>query len=158
MSVQPTTDEPVRVVLKGFFNTLNDLNDALADEINVLLQAPPSQAKEVFPKAEFAFRELEYLINDLAIIIADERKKIEGFKLFPILLRAHELAKDSEALKQEVSQHQTPDPPKQTQNQTPKTHEFRSRTPSKVTFWKEAPRRYWMICKKPPENRTNLRS
>ena len=73
----------------------------------MLLQAPPAKAKEVFPKTEFAFRELEYLINDLAIIIADERKKIENLKLFPIFLRAHELARDSGALKKQVSIHPT---------------------------------------------------
>jgi len=102
MAVQPTTQEQVKIVLNGFFNTNNDLNDALADEINVLLQAQPNKTKEVFPKTEFAYRELEYLVNDLSLIIAEERAKLKRLKLFPILLRALELAKDSGELSKEV--------------------------------------------------------
>ena len=102
LAVQPTTEEPVRVVLTGFFNTLNTLNDTLADEINATLQASPDKAKEVLPKTEFAFRELEYLINDLAVIIEDERNKIKKLNLYPIYLRAFELAKDNSELQKEV--------------------------------------------------------
>jgi len=102
ISVQPTTAEPVRVVLNGFFESVNDLNDNLADRINDLLQAPPAQAKDVFPDTEHAYRDLEYLTNDLAVIIADEKDKVLKLNLFPIFLRAFELAKDSGELTKEV--------------------------------------------------------
>ena len=94
MALQPTTAGPLSKTLDGFFDLVNDLNDKVADEINVLLQAPANKVEEVYAVTAAAFSELDFCISDLSRIIADERTRISRIDLAPIFLREFQTAQD----------------------------------------------------------------
>ena len=87
-AIQPTTASELSMVLHSYFDKVNDLNDALADVINDVLQASGAQVRDAYPPALAALENLEHCIRDLNIIITEEHVRLSKIDLFPIFLNS----------------------------------------------------------------------
>lgn len=86
MSIQPTTPAPLAKVLHGYFDTVNELNDKMAETLNELLPANPNEMDKVYPPTLASYEELDFCVRDLRRVIADERARIAHIELGPIFL------------------------------------------------------------------------
>jgi hypothetical protein len=78
MAIQSTTPEILCNVLQEYFNSINDLNEALAVKINAFILADNEQereeAKEYLIKT---IQELQTIVNELDTIVKEELSSIE---------------------------------------------------------------------------------
>jgi len=78
MSIQSTTPETLGKVLMEYFNTINDLNEALAGKINALILAQTEPARqEAQINLNKAIQQLEGLVQEVEVIVKEELASVD---------------------------------------------------------------------------------
>ena len=78
MAIQSTTPETLGKVLQEYFNTINDLNEALAGKINALILAKTDATKtDAQVNLSKSIQQLQTLVQDLEAIVKEELASVD---------------------------------------------------------------------------------